>query len=139
MSKEIRLLGAFRFANEYVLAVRLLSEGVITVRPIITSFPLAQAVEAFQTASQRTQQTKVQIVFPERALRASTTDEFSLKLRFVSFNGRVYVCNTSHQCLIRIGPRGNVLRLGVVRFSSWPPAGLVGLWWEVIARGFAGG
>ena len=64
VSKEIRLLGAFRFDSEYALAVRLLSEGAINVRPIITaSFPLAQAVEAFQTASQRTQQTKVQINF----------------------------------------------------------------------------
>ena len=65
VSKEIRLLGAFRFDSEYALAARLLSEGAIKVRPIITaSFPVAQAVEAFQTASQRTQQTKVQIVFP---------------------------------------------------------------------------
>ena len=64
VSKEIRLLGAFRFDSEYALAVRLLSEGAINVRPIITaSFPLAQAVEAFQAASQRTQHSKVQISF----------------------------------------------------------------------------
>ena len=65
VGKEIRWQGAFRFDSEYALAVRLLNEGAIDVRPMITaSFPLERAVEAFGVASQRTVQSKVQIVFP---------------------------------------------------------------------------
>ena len=64
VGKEIRLVGAFRFDTEYALAVRLLNAGAIDVRPMITaSFPLADALAAFEAASQRTLQSKVQIVF----------------------------------------------------------------------------
>lgn len=64
VSKEIRLIGGFRFASEYALAVRLLRDGLIDVKPIITAtLPVARAVEAFELASDRTRQMKVQLAF----------------------------------------------------------------------------
>lgn len=64
VAKEIRLLGAFRFHGEYALAARLIKEGRINVKPIITaSFPLTKALEAFELACDRGSQMKVQLAF----------------------------------------------------------------------------
>ncbi|MDR0439619.1 MAG: zinc-binding dehydrogenase, partial [Candidatus Accumulibacter sp.] len=62
--KEIRLAGSSRFHREYALAARLLREGRIDVKPIITAtVPFERAVEAFQMASDRKTHMKVQLAF----------------------------------------------------------------------------
>lgn len=64
VSKEIRFIGAFRFDGEYALAARLLKDELIDVKPIITAtVPVQRAVEAFELASNRTQQMKVLLTF----------------------------------------------------------------------------
>jgi L-idonate 5-dehydrogenase len=64
VGKEIRLQGAFRFHGEYALAARLIKEGRIDVKPIITAtLPIERAAEAFEMAADRTTQTKVQLTF----------------------------------------------------------------------------
>jgi L-idonate 5-dehydrogenase len=64
VGKEIRLVGSFRFHGEYALAARLLKEGRIDVKPIITAtLPIARAIEAFEMAADRKSQMKVQLTF----------------------------------------------------------------------------
>jgi len=64
VGKEIRLVGSFRFYGEYALAARLIKEGRINVKPIITaSLPVGRALEAFELASDRRSQMKVQLTF----------------------------------------------------------------------------
>lgn len=64
VAKEIRLVGTFRFHHEYALAARLIKDGSINVKPIITaSLPIERAVEAFELAADRRSQLKVQITF----------------------------------------------------------------------------
>lgn len=64
VGKEIRLVGAFRFDGEYALAARLIKEGRINVKPIITAtLPITRAVEAFEMAADRRSQMKVQLTF----------------------------------------------------------------------------
>lgn len=64
VGKEIRIIGAFRFHTEYALAARLIKEGRINVKPIITAtVPFNQAVEAFQMAADRKAHMKVQLIF----------------------------------------------------------------------------
>ncbi|MDR2111780.1 MAG: L-idonate 5-dehydrogenase [Candidatus Accumulibacter sp.] len=64
VGKEIRLFGSSRFHREYALAARLIKEGRIDVKPIITAtLPLERAVEAFQMAADRKAQMKVQLTF----------------------------------------------------------------------------
>ncbi len=63
MAREIDLVGSFRFAEEYPLAVALLEAGRIDVTPLLSvSMPLDQALEAFHVASDRTRATKVSLV-----------------------------------------------------------------------------
>ncbi len=64
VGKEIRIIGAFRFHQEYALAARLIKEGRINVKPIITAtLPFERAVEAFEMAADRRSQMKVQLTF----------------------------------------------------------------------------
>ena len=64
VGKEIRIVGAFRFHREYALAARLIKEGRINVKPIITAtLPFERAVEAFEMAADRRSQMKVQLTF----------------------------------------------------------------------------
>jgi L-idonate 5-dehydrogenase len=64
VGKELRLAGTHRFHSEYPLAARLIREGKINVKPIITAtFPFEKAVEAFELASDRKRQMKVQLSF----------------------------------------------------------------------------
>jgi L-idonate 5-dehydrogenase len=64
VSKELTLRGAFRFHEEFAVAARLIKERRIDVRPIITgSLPLADAVRAFDLASDRRAHSKVQLIF----------------------------------------------------------------------------
>ena len=64
VGKEVRLQGAFRFHGEYALAARLIKNGSIDVKPIITaSLPVERSVEAFDMAADRSAHTKVQLTF----------------------------------------------------------------------------
>jgi L-idonate 5-dehydrogenase len=62
VGKEIVWRGSQRFDQEFAQAVELISSRSIDVRPIIShSFPLDQAVQAFEQAGDRAQACKVQI------------------------------------------------------------------------------
>ena len=64
VSKELSICGSFRFHAEFALAVRLINEGRVDLSPVVThSFPMAQAREAFELASDRRQAMKVLIDF----------------------------------------------------------------------------
>ena len=64
VNKEIALTGSFRFHAEYPLAARLIASRRIDVRPLISdTLPLADAVAAFERASDRRRAMKVQLAF----------------------------------------------------------------------------
>jgi L-idonate 5-dehydrogenase len=64
VGKELSILGSFRFHAEFALAVRLINERRVDLSPLITrAFPMAQAREAFELASDRKQAMKVLIDF----------------------------------------------------------------------------
>jgi len=64
VAKEFQLRGTFRFDREFELAVQLLSEKLIDVKPLITAtLPFSSAVEAFELAGDRSQSMKVQLAF----------------------------------------------------------------------------
>ncbi len=64
VAKELQLRGTFRFDPEFELALRLMGEGLIDVKPLITaSLPFASAVDAFELASDRSKSMKVQLTF----------------------------------------------------------------------------
>jgi L-idonate 5-dehydrogenase len=64
VAKEFQMRGTFRFDREFELAVQLLSEKLIDVKPLITAtLPFAKAVEAFELAGDRSQSMKVQLAF----------------------------------------------------------------------------
>jgi L-idonate 5-dehydrogenase len=63
-AKELELRGSFRFHGEFFTAVKMMQAGRIDVKPLIThSFPIEEAVSAFEIASDRSQAIKVQIEF----------------------------------------------------------------------------
>ena len=62
VAKEIALRGTFRFHEEFAWAVDMLAAGTIDVSPLLTAvFPLAEAVQAFDLAGDRTRAMKVQL------------------------------------------------------------------------------
>ncbi|KAI8455689.1 chaperonin 10-like protein [Phakopsora pachyrhizi] len=63
-ANEIDLQFQFRYANQYPKAIRLVSEGLIELKPLITHrFKLERAVEAFETAADlKSGSIKVQII-----------------------------------------------------------------------------
>jgi L-idonate 5-dehydrogenase len=64
VSRELNVCGSFRFHAEFALAVRLINEGRVDMRPMITgAYPLAQAREAFELASDRKRAMKVLLDF----------------------------------------------------------------------------
>src|ERR1700730_11622022 len=64
VAKELQLRGTFRFDPEFELALRLMGEGRIDVKPLITaSLPFDSAVDAFELASDRSKSMKVQLTF----------------------------------------------------------------------------
>jgi L-idonate 5-dehydrogenase len=64
VGKELSICGSFRFHSEFMLAVRLINEGRVNLQAMITrSYPLAQAREAFELASDRKRAMKVLIDF----------------------------------------------------------------------------
>jgi L-idonate 5-dehydrogenase len=68
VAKEVDMRGTFRFHAEFATAVRFLSEGLINGKPVITRIlPMAQAIEAFQLAADKSQSLKVQIQFEPQA------------------------------------------------------------------------
>jgi L-idonate 5-dehydrogenase len=64
VTKELQLRGTFRFDAEFELALRLMGEGRLDVKPLITaSLPFDEEVEAFELASDRASSMKVQLTF----------------------------------------------------------------------------
>ncbi len=64
VAKEISFRGTHRFHPEYADAVRMIDGGEINVRPVITSsYPLEDAITAFDTAGDRERSVKVQLTF----------------------------------------------------------------------------
>src|SRR5262249_280935 len=64
VAKELQLRGTFRFDREFELALRLMGEGLLDVKPLISaSLPFDNAVKAFELASDRSQSMKVQLPF----------------------------------------------------------------------------
>ncbi|MFK0164058.1 L-idonate 5-dehydrogenase [Rhizobium sp. NPDC090279] len=63
-AKELELRGSFRFHEEFAVGVDLMRKRLIDVRPLIThTVPLADAISAFEIASDRSRAMKAQIVF----------------------------------------------------------------------------
>ena len=72
VAKELSICGSFRFHAEFALAVRLINEGRVDLRPVITrTFPLSQARQAFELASDRTRAMKVLLDFAGQGERVS--------------------------------------------------------------------
>ena len=64
VAKELSICGSFRFHAEFALAVQLINEGRVDLRPMVTgSYPLAKAREAFELASDRSRAMKVLLDF----------------------------------------------------------------------------
>ncbi|NTX27862.1 L-idonate 5-dehydrogenase [Burkholderia pyrrocinia] len=64
VAKEFDLRGAFRFHEEFAVAVELLNKGLVDVKPLISDiFPYQECVKAFQTAGDRTKAMKVLVTF----------------------------------------------------------------------------
>ena len=62
ITREIDLIGSFRFDQEFAMAVELLAAGKIDVTPILSGlFPILQAAEAFEFAGDRRKSVKVQL------------------------------------------------------------------------------
>lgn len=63
-AKEITLRGSFRFHTEFGTAVQMMQAGLLDVDQLVShSFDVSDAVEAFETASDRSRAMKVQLVF----------------------------------------------------------------------------
>ena len=64
VAKEIEIRGSFRFHEEFALAVDMINKRRVNLLPLLTEVvPLADAVKAFDLASDRTRAMKVQIAF----------------------------------------------------------------------------
>lgn len=68
VAKELSVCGSFRFHAEFALAVRLINEGRVDMRPMITgAFPVQRAREAFELAGDRKRAMKVLLAFDAAA------------------------------------------------------------------------
>jgi L-idonate 5-dehydrogenase len=64
VSKEVDIRGSFRFHEEFGLAVDLINRRRVDVRPLLSAtFPIIDAVAAFELASDRQRSMKVQLEF----------------------------------------------------------------------------
>lgn len=64
ITREIQLLGSFRFDADFALAVDLLNSGRMNVKPLITAItPFEDARRAFENANDRSSAMKVQLSF----------------------------------------------------------------------------
>jgi L-idonate 5-dehydrogenase len=63
-ARDLDLRGSFRFHEGFGTAVRLMQAGLIDVKPLIThTLPLADALKAFEIASDKGQSMKTQTAF----------------------------------------------------------------------------
>ncbi len=63
-AKELDLRGSFRFHEEFAMAVKLMQNGSVDTKPLIShTVPLEDAVKGFEIASDRTRAMKTQIEF----------------------------------------------------------------------------
>ena len=66
VGKEVNLIGSHRFHEEFADAARLIDDGAIDVRPVIThSFPMVHVRKALDIAGDRSVAAKVQIRFSD--------------------------------------------------------------------------
>ncbi|MSP89679.1 MAG: L-idonate 5-dehydrogenase [Alphaproteobacteria bacterium] len=64
VAKELQLRGTFRFDHEFELALEMMEKRLIDVKPLITAtLPFADAVAAFELATDRSRAMKVQLAF----------------------------------------------------------------------------
>ncbi len=64
VAKEIEIRGSFRFHEEFGLAVDLINQKRVDLKPLLTEvLPLQDAEKAFQLAGDRARAMKVQIAF----------------------------------------------------------------------------
>lgn len=64
VAKEIEMKGTFRFHEEFGLAVDFINQRRVDLKPLLTgTFPLEEAVAAFETAGDRSKSMKVQLAF----------------------------------------------------------------------------
>lgn len=64
VAKEIEMKGTFRFHEEFGLAVDFINHRRVDLKPLLTgTFPLEEAVTAFETAGDRSKSMKVQLAF----------------------------------------------------------------------------
>jgi L-idonate 5-dehydrogenase len=64
VAKEFEFRGAFRFHEEFAVAVELLNKGLIDVKPLISAtFPYTEATNAFELAADRSRAMKVLVSF----------------------------------------------------------------------------
>jgi L-idonate 5-dehydrogenase len=64
VAKEIEMKGTFRFHEEFGLAVDLINQRRVDLKPLLTgTYPLEDAVSAFEAAGDRTKSMKVQLAF----------------------------------------------------------------------------
>lgn len=62
MSKELRVMGSFRYGEVYDTSMNLLSNRRVDVRPFITaSYPTSQAAAAFERAAEQGETIKLQL------------------------------------------------------------------------------
>jgi len=71
VAKELSICGSFRFHAEFALAVRLINEGRVDLSPVVShTFPMLQARQAFELASDRQKAMKVLIDFADAGAEA---------------------------------------------------------------------
>lgn len=64
VAKELNICGSFRFHAEFALAVQIINERRVDLSPVVTqTFPMADAVTAFQLAGNRERAMKVLLDF----------------------------------------------------------------------------
>ncbi|PWL17569.1 L-idonate 5-dehydrogenase [Falsochrobactrum shanghaiense] len=64
VSKEIDMRGSFRFHEEFGLAVDMINRRRVDVKPLLSrTYPLEEAIAAFEIAGDRSQSMKVQLSF----------------------------------------------------------------------------
>jgi L-idonate 5-dehydrogenase len=64
VAKELEIRGTFRFHSEFALAVDLINWRRVDLAPLLTgSYPLDEAVAAFEAAGDRRRSMKVQLAF----------------------------------------------------------------------------
>lgn len=64
VTKELSVIGSFRFDEEFALAAQLIDRGEVDLSPIITSvMPVRKAIDAFELSTDRQRAMKVQLDF----------------------------------------------------------------------------